>query len=129
MPTMPTKEYRINGMCGGLRICSTYPSGYKYDMGEGSICIKRDEYEKSNISLTINEAKELISVLNVIIDTTEHEPIIGDAVTILSGQFKGMTGRICDIDEVVKERELVVMMDKTDYNDEFYAYIDKNNVV
>lgn len=124
-----TKEYKIEGFEGGLKISSNYLRGYKYNCDDGVIFIERNNtYSEDQITLAINEAKELIDVLQEIIALAENEPIVGDSVTILDGQFQGMTGRIVDIDTVAKERELAVKMDKTKYNEGFYAYIDMDNV-
>lgn len=124
-----TKKYKIDGYEGGLKISPSYLQGYKYNCDNGVMFIERNNtYSEDQITLAINEAKELIGVLQEIIETVENEPVVGDSVTILEGQFAGMTGRIVDIDNVAKERELAVKMDKTKYNESFYAYIDMDNV-
>lgn len=124
-----TKEYRIDGFEGSLKISPNYLQGYKYNCDDGVIFIERNNtHSEDQITLAIDEVKELISVLQEIIEIVENEPTVGDSVTILDGQFQGMTGRIVDIDNVAKGRELAVKMDKTKYNDSFYAYIDKKNV-
>ena len=126
-----TKEYKIDGTHGSIRIFPNYDNnklGYKSSNDDVIFLekINSDEW----VSFSINQAKEIVGALVEIIDTAESciEPIVGDSVTILDGQFQGMTGRIVDIDTVAKERELAVKMDKTKYNESFYAYIDMDNV-
>ena len=116
------KEYRNED----LRLhVSPFHDRYKVSEKENAIYIQTPN---CNIGFTIKEAKELIPILQEIVEAVEYEPVIGDAITITDGLFKGMTGRIYDIDEAAKERELVIKMDKTLYNDTFYTYIDKDNV-
>ena len=99
-----TKKYKIDGYEGGLKISPSYLQGYKYNCDNGVMFIERNNtYSEDQITLAINEAKELIGVLQEIIETVENEPVVGDSVTILEGQFAGMTGRIVDIDNVAKE--------------------------
>jgi len=126
-----TKEYKIEGMYDSIHIFPNYDNdklGYK--SGSGDVIFLEKINSDEDVSFSINQAKEIVNALVEIIDTVENyiEPIIGDSVTILDGQFQGMAGRIVDIDTVAKERELVVKIDKTEASDEFYAYIDMDNV-
>lgn len=90
---------------------------------------KSTTYAGNYISLNIDEAKELITALSEIIYVVESDPQRGDSVEIIDGKLKGFTGRICDIDEVANERQLVVLIDKAKNHDEFYAYIDIEDVI
>lgn len=125
-----TKEYNIaDRNCHSLHIAPTYNEktiGYKSNAQDVIFMEKVNEEEF--ITFSINEAKDIIKALTEIIDIVEHEPIVGDAVTILDGELKGMTGKIFDIDTVAREKELVVLIDKTENHDKFYAYVDKDNV-
>jgi len=125
-----TKEYRISGGNGyKLHIAPNYNEktiGYKTD--EQDVIFMEKVNEEEFITFSINEAKDIIKALVEIIDTIENEPTVGDIVTILDGELKGMTGKIFDIDTVATERELVVLIDKTENHDKFYAYVDKDNV-
>jgi len=123
------QKYKIDGIDGGLNIEPNYPHGYKHICEDGVIFIDRNgTYNDDQITLTISETKELIHVLQEIVDAVENEPVVGDIVTILDGELQGMTGKIFDIDTVARERELVVLIDKTENHDKFYAYVNKNNV-
>jgi len=82
-----------------------------------------------SISLNIDEAKELITALSEIIYVVENVPQKGDSVEIIDGKLKGFTGRICDIDNVATEQQLIVRIDKDENHDGFYAYIDIEDVV
>jgi transcription antitermination factor NusG len=116
-----TKEYHISdGLGYKLHISPNYgekTTGYKTNMLDIIFIEKVNEEEF--ITFSINEAKEIINALTEIINTAEHEPMVGDAVTILEGELKGMTGKIFDIDSVATERELVVLIDKTENHDKF----------
>jgi transcription antitermination factor NusG len=117
-----TKNYKIH-------ICPNYNEntiGYKTD--EIDVIMIEKVNEEEFVTFSIDEAKEIIKALTEIIDAVENEPMVGDSVTILDGELKGMTGKIFDIDTVATERELVVLIDKTENHDKFYAYIDKDNV-
>jgi transcription antitermination factor NusG len=126
------KEYDVadgNGYI--LHIAPNYSEnklGYKANERDPIFVEKKNEEEF--LTFSVNEAKEIINALTEIVDVIENapEPVIGDTVTILSGRFAGMTGRIIDIDEVETEKELVVRIDETDESEDFIAYIDKTNV-
>lgn len=125
-----TKEYKISSGNGyKLHIAPNYNEetiGYKSE--EQDVIFIEKINEEEFITFSISEAKEIIKALNEIIEIVENEPTVGDAVTILDGELKGMTGKIFDIDTVATERELVVLIDKTENHDKFYAYVDKDNV-
>ena len=125
-----TKEYHIaDGLGYKLHISPNYgekTTGYKTNQLD--IIFMEKVNEEEFITFSINEAREIIKALTEIIDVVENEPMVGDIVTILDGELKGMTGKIFDIDTVATEKELVVIIDKTENHDKFYAYVDKNNV-
>jgi len=125
-----TKEYSIaDGNGYRLHIAPSYNEktiGYKSDE-QDVIFIEKVNVEEF-ITFSINEAREIINALAEIINVVEHEPMVGDIVTILDGELKGMIGKIFDIDSVATKRELVVVIDKTENHDQFYAYVDKDNV-
>jgi transcription antitermination factor NusG len=124
------KEYDVadgNGYI--LHIAPNYSEnklGYKANERDPIFVEKKNEEEF--LTFSVNEAKEIIKALTEIIDAVENEPMVGDIVTIIDGELKGMTGKIFDIDTVAREKELVVVIDKTENHDQFYAYVDKNNV-
>jgi transcription antitermination factor NusG len=126
------KEYNIvDGNGYVLHIAPNYSEdklGYK-SINRDVIFIEKKN-EEEFITFSINEAKEIITALTEIMEIVENnnEPTIGDSITVLSGRFEGMTGRIIDIDEVETEKQLVVRMDETDESEDFIAYIDKDNV-
>lgn len=102
----------------------------KLSVWEDEIYIdKSTTYADNYISLNIDEAKELITALSEIIYVVENDPQKGDSVEIIDGKLKGFTGRICDIDNVATEQQLIVRIDKDENHDGFYAYIDIEDVV
>lgn len=97
---------------------------------EDEICIKKPSlYTSDFITINIDEAKELITILSEIVNVVENQPQVGDSVEIIDGKLKGFSGRIVDIDKVANERELVVLIDRDEGHDEFYAYIDIKDVI
>jgi transcription antitermination factor NusG len=75
----------------------------------------------TSTSFTIEQAKELMSNLQDIIDWYESEPEpkckISDRVSIISGIFVGYTGEVLDIDKYGKDKPLVIKLDDNeDFN-------------
>ena len=103
----------------------------KHTIGKGKETIFMEKIGREQfISFSVGEAKEVVIALAEIIDAVENhsDPVIGDSVTIIDGQFKGMTGRVYDVDSEATEMELAIKIDKTKYNDSFYAYVDMGDV-
>ena len=107
------------GMFGGLVL--------EADRNKNTLEIS-NEYTEDSVSVAIDKIPNIINMLNNVYEDYNYKHKIGNSITVISGKFAGMTGIIEDIDNVATERELVVHMDKTDDNDPFYAFIDKDNV-
>jgi hypothetical protein len=67
-----TKEYYIEGIFGGLNIQPLSTAYNSECYGDGNICLVRRDSECADIiTLTTNEARELVVVLKEIIDAVD----------------------------------------------------------
>jgi len=124
---MIKNEYAI----GKLRIIPNYGEDWPINLKNKKdiIFIENKDDENMYLDMSLKEAKNLINVLDEIIDFYETIPKYNDQVKIIDGIFKNYEGKIIDIDENDEIRPLTIEVNCSEFDGNVYVNYDQVEII